>query len=622
MLDIFHRRAELLPKLAPLSTLSAQATNTGLVADVGRGPRRKRWLGRPTALYRQNVAGKIAIPYLALVFLVPFVATTATLNFLAGSLDEKFREELGAAARSANEAVVKLEAAQLAVVRQMAFTIGVDGALATADTDALETLLAPIAANAGVAYVDAFGADGTQLLALRSPHLGPDAEERVDPAAHEWTPVNQVLRGSFDHLGDRYSNVVVAPWGPGLVTAAPVKRDGEFVGVVAITLPIEEITLRLSQESGSKGITLYDQLGRVVASTISPLPAAQLEALNLPRERLGSIQGGDQLPLRRTAIGETPYVEGLTTLVVRQQPVLLMGVGTAVTIIEEQAAAIRSLMIGLFAAVVALVVGVGLVLARRIVGPARERERARAAIESYMSPKVYRLIQTEELTMGGTTRELTVVNTDIRGFSSLSETMDGEALIRLLNRYFERVVTPIAKYEGEVDKYLGDGILAKFGATEWYPDHAARAVLAMMEMIEACGRFSDELVAEGARPIRMGIGANTGRAVVGNLGSTARMEYTIISDAVNTAQRVQELCKVVGWDLLITASTYEQANAFISVGQPWSARLRGQARATVVYPVLWRKGYVPPERAQAYELLQARLKDRGVLEAAYLRGVS
>jgi adenylate cyclase len=216
--------------------------------------------------------------------------------------------------------------------------------------------------------------------------------------------------------------------------------------------------------------------------------------------------------------------------------------------------------------------------------------------------------------MGGESREITVLKTDIRDFTSIAEQMDPQRLVAFLNRYFERMVMAVAKYDGEVDKYMGDAILAKFGATEWYPDHARRAVLAMIEMIEACEEFSREAEAEGLPPIRMGIGANTGSAVVGNIGSPDRMEYTIISDAVNTAQRIEELCKEFSWDLLISRDMYEQARDAVEVGTPWAIQLRGHAATTTVYPVLGRAGQVPAHRLQAYGSLH--------LPAWYLRRVA
>src|SRR5439155_5918865 len=98
--------------------------------------------------------------------------------------------------------------------------------------------------------------------------------------------------------------------------------------------------------------------------------------------------------------------------------------------------------------------------------------------------------------------------------------------------------------------------------------------------------FNQELVAQGRPPIRIGIGANTGEAVVGNIGSTARMEYTIIGDTVNATQRIEDLCKEFKWDLLIGDTTYELAKDVVEVGEPHRITLRGRQSETLVYPVL------------------------------------
>ena len=335
---------------------------------------------------------------------------------------------------------------------------------------------------------------------------------------------------------------------------------------------------------------------------------------------------------------------------------LVLGVGNLVSIIEDKGAETRQQMILIFSSVVVVILMFGLYLARTITRPVealveatnrirrneldfdlpvttedetglltvafnemtgglRERERSRVAITKYMSQKVYKLIQSGELGMGGVTREITVFDTDIRSFTSISETKTPDELISFLNRYFTKMVTCVYKYDGEVDKFVGDAILAKFGATEWYPDHALRAVSAMIEMIEACDELDEELRAEGDWVIRMGVGCNTGPAVIGNLGSPERMEYTIISDVVNTAARAQELTKEYGWDLLISDATYSEVKDAIEVGEPWTLQLRGQTRDTYLYPVLGRKGEVSAKRRALYEDL--KLNGRSIFADFY-----
>ncbi|HZT08319.1 MAG TPA: adenylate/guanylate cyclase domain-containing protein [Chloroflexota bacterium] len=629
--------------------IEAESTPASPAASAPPFGRGANVLVAARSLFTRRIAGKIILPYLVLLVLVALLATRITIDMLDSSLEEKYREELAAAGRSANEAMVLLEDRNLTSLRHMAFTEGVDRALADNDTAALQRLIAPIAANDRIAYVDVFGADGAQLLSLRATSLGPDASARVDPSAGQSAPIQYVLRGASDQLGDKYAGIVATPWGRMFVSAAPVRLDDDLVGAIAVSVPIDEVASRLSQEAGSRGITIYDVDGSPMVSTIRASASTLAEALTLPSDQRAAALRGNDVVVRRSRVGDVLYVEALGALAIRREPNFVVGTGNVINIIEERGAQARVAMIVLFAGVLVLVLAIGIALARRITQPVyalveatdrvrrndldfevpvrtedehgilteafnemrgglRERERSRAAIERYMSPKVYRLIQAGELSMGGVSREITVFKSDIRDFTPLSEKMEPEALVDFLNRYFEAMVAAITKYDGEVDKYMGDSILAKFGATEWYPDHARKAVLAMVEMVETCEAFNQALVREGAPPIRMGIGGNTGTAVVGNIGSTDRMEYTIISDAVNTAQRIEELCKEVGWDLLISEETYKQASDVVEVGRPWSIRLRGRTRDTLVYPILGRMNAVPPARRRAYDGL---LKEQG-----------
>jgi len=584
-----------------------------------------------------------------LIFCLALLATYTTINLIADTLEEKFREDLAAGARSANESMVKLESAQLVTLRQMAYTAGVAEAVSTRDTTDLLNRLGPIAGNANASYVDVVSANGAHLVSLRSPELGSDASGRIDPAVATWPPISQVLQRQTDAVGNSHAGIVATPWGTLLVSAMPLVSERRLLGAIAIGTPVEEVAKRLSQEAGTKGVTLYRRDGTVLASTLVA-PTEELErALPLQESLVTSALGRNQLLIRRSSIADRPYVESIGPLLIRREASVAIGVGSLVTIIQERTGQTRTIMLALFSAVIVVVIAFALLLARRIASPIwelvggidriqrndlnfqlpvrtvdetgtvthafndmtrglRERELARSAIERYMSPKVYRLIQDGDLKMGGQGREISVFKTDIRGFSSLSETMDAESLVAYLNRYFERMVSVVTKYDGEVDKYMGDSILAKFGATEWYPDHARRAALAMIEMIEACDQLNSELSAEGKPQVAMGIGGNTGYAVVGNVGSPERMEYTIVSDAVNTAQRIEELCKEYGWDLLISEQMYEQARDVIAVGDPWTQQLRGQSKQTLIYPVLGRAGAVPSERATRYTPIAAALK--------------
>lgn len=583
--------------------------------------------------FTHRISGKIIGPYLLLVFLLATLATYVVMNLVTTSLEEKFRSQLADAGRAANEAVVRLEGEHLKVLRQMAFTEGVAEALAAGQAEELQRLLAPIQANARIDFVDVLDARGALLLALRPPERADEALRLIDLNAHQWPPVRQVLDRVEDALGDKFSAIIQTPWGPVLYTAGPVKLDNELVGVIAVGTPLEKVVARLSQEAVA-GVTLYGPDGAVVASTLPGATDALSVSPALYRELLES---ASEVRLRTIALGASRYQEMLGVLEVRRRPAALMGVSQSVSLIVDKGAETRNGLVLLFSAVVFLVLLTGLVLARRLTRPImllvdackalaagdlshevpvvssdetglltvtfnqtlqglRERDRAKDAFGRYMSPELYESIQRGELKLGGETREITILISDIRGFTTLSEGMEPEELVSLLNSYFESQVDAIQRYGGTVDKFMGDAILARFGAPVWYPDHARRAVLAMLAMRAALEEFNRQLEAQGRTPLRIGIGANTGPAVVGNIGSSSRMEYTIIGDTVNAAQRIEELTKELKWDLLISDNTYEQVKDLVHVAPPHRITLRGRQQETLVYPVI---GLKPQSVAEA-----------------------
>jgi len=152
----------------------------------------------------------------------------------------------------------------------------------------------------------------------------------------------------------------------------------------------------------------------------------------------------------------------------------------------------------------------------------------------------------------GRRREVCLLFSDIRGFTTRSEKLPPEAVVALLNRYFEEMVAAIHSHGGTVDKFIGDGLMAFFGAPQALADPAAAVFAAGREMLDRLDRLNHALVAEGDEPLAIGIGLHLGPAVIGNVGPAERHEYTAIGDAVNTCSRVEGLTKTLGCPLLVT----------------------------------------------------------------------
>jgi adenylate cyclase len=188
--------------------------------------------------------------------------------------------------------------------------------------------------------------------------------------------------------------------------------------------------------------------------------------------------------------------------------------------------------------------------------------------------------------LGADNRELTVLFCDLRDFTRAAERLQPQQLREVVNLYFSRMSAVIARHGGTLDKYIGDAIMAFWGAPIESPDHAAQAVRAALDMLTALGPLNAELRRRGLPEIEMGIGLNTGLVCVGELGSDTRRSYTVIGDAVNLAARIEGLTRRLGVDLLVGEATYEAAKD-ATPDLPWRsverAQVRGRAEPVTVY---------------------------------------
>ncbi len=189
----------------------------------------------------------------------------------------------------------------------------------------------------------------------------------------------------------------------------------------------------------------------------------------------------------------------------------------------------------------------------------RERDTVKRAFSGYISRQVLdALVAKGDLSaLKGERRRITVLFSDIRGFTAIAEVMRPEAVVALLGEYFERMVDVVVRNQGTIDKFLGDGMMVIFGAPLDDPFQEEHAVNAAIEMQKELAVLNKRWEAEGRAPVRMGIGINSGAAVVGNIGSDQRMEYTAIGDTVNLASRLESASKDMGVDIVVSEHTYD-----------------------------------------------------------------
>lgn len=216
-----------------------------------------------------------------------------------------------------------------------------------------------------------------------------------------------------------------------------------------------------------------------------------------------------------------------------------------------------------------------------------ERKRVTDVFSKYMEPRlVDKLLKggEEALGLGGVKRELTVLFVDIRGFTTMSENLEPEQVVNILNEYLNLCAESIFRYEGTLDKYIGDAAMALFGAPLEMEDHAFRAVQTAYAMQKGSEVLSKKLLEKYGRTVSFGVGVNTGDAIVGNIGASHRLDYTAIGDTVNTAARLESNAKP--GQILISSSTYERVKDRVEVRPLGELSVKGKMQTIEVYELI------------------------------------
>jgi adenylate cyclase len=602
---------------------------------------------------------KITVPYLVIAVLLAGLATWLVSQTFAKALQERFRGQLAENAVVANESLFQIELDQLAGVRAIARTAGVAEALLARDWGGLDQIIRPLAVNSRLSLVHIINNRGLPVYGIRAVPEGFAENENAEFAG--WAPVQLVLRGQSDDLGDKFVGVVEAPWGAVLYTAGPVKQGDTVIGVVLVGTPLAE-AVEAARGSEQTQFTFFRPNGGVAFTTFGgDQTAAALDEALIQSVRAG---GATEMQTRLLTTGPQDYNEALGNLVLRGQVSgWMVGVALPRTAFTDQLSPTE--IAGWFTLGVLAIIGLGVLVAQLVAAPVadlvqassriaegdlsvevperakdelgvlaqrfnwmvhelRKRETMREVFGQVVSAEVREALLGGKVGLGGELKVVTVLFTDIRDFTALAEKYDPHEVVQLLNNYFEVISEAVTKSGGLINKFGGDSTMAIFGAPITLPpgESAHRALKAAFAIRTRLAEFNARQIELNHSLIRIGIGINTGEVVTGNIGSRNRFEYTIIGDTVNVAARVQSLTdRFTDSNILLTEDTLHALGkeAKLLVIDHGDVTLKGKSKPVRVY------GVIGMRLTEAEPLFQVGgIPRRDVLESLYLycRGFS
>jgi adenylate cyclase len=244
----------------------------------------------------------------------------------------------------------------------------------------------------------------------------------------------------------------------------------------------------------------------------------------------------------------------------------------------------------------------------------RTEEKSRKWITSvfgkYVSPIVidHLLQNPDKIKLGGEKRDITIFFSDIRGFTPISEKMNPEDLVHLLNEYLSEMTSIIIKDQGLVDKYMGDAIMAFWGAPLDLSNHAEIACSSSLEMIEKLHDLQKKWKQQGIPIFEIGIGLNSGEAIVGNMGSSTRFDYTAIGDNVNLASRMEGLNKTYGTNIILTEKTFRLVKNKFETRKLDAVKVKGKKKSIFIYELVCRKNELNKKQKDFIRLYEEGLE--------------
>jgi len=372
----------------------------------------------------------------------------------------------------------------------------------------------------------------------------------------------------------------------GLVDPAVFRDKIVLIGATSMTLH-DLFPTPISASSPMPGV-------EIVANAIDTLMTGAYLRLTPPWVNLLIIIG---MALAAWRISKSPR-PSLTILLVVGLMLLYLGIAYGVFVLAGLYLPVTGPELMLF-------LGVILPSIEQAVSQELERRRIRSLFTRFISPEmVDQLLATQDINSLNKRADITILFSDIRGFTSLSEKLTPEEVVALLNPYLEAMTNIVHKHGGTIDKYEGDAVVAFFGEPVPYADHAIRAVAAALEMHLSLEGLRQKWAGEERMPgkFEIGIGLNSGEVFVGLLGSEQRINYTVIGDNANLASRLQDQTKIIGWPILVSERTALLVQNEFEVEFAALQAIRGKSEPVKIYRVMGRKGAPENERVRALEV--------------------
>jgi class 3 adenylate cyclase/CheY-like chemotaxis protein len=551
-------------------------------------------MSAPAAKVRLPVRAKITIPYVLLALLFALAGAYLVSQIILQTGEDRFNSQLVKSGKQAADWMVSEENRLLETLRLAAGTRPISAAVQSGDSSGLRTMILPLAVNARQEAVEILDVHGASLLSLRhnpGGALDDYTSSQGETAFANWGFVKPVLQGVVEAGQDKYSGFIAAPWGDYFYVSGPLHAaDGSLVGAVLVGEPLSALAERMSQEILAE-VSFYDLNGQPLASTLFALPESAVP-VSPPQAKL-VLSGQNQSSLRRDLnVSNTSYSEITAPWEARNgQDIGLLGAALAQTFLGRASQITQVQIYLLVVSALLLAILIGLVIANQITRPLLRVVAASSQVASgnldvkvephgndevavlarsfntmvaglqegsiyrdllgrTVSPEVREQLRqtfnSGTLRLEGQEAVATVLITDIRGFTTLSEQTDPATVFRWLNEYFGALVPIITAKGGVVNKFDGDAMLAFFGILPrmLYPHESALgACTAAAEMLKVINELNARRQERGDPPLATGIGINTGVVTAGGLGSSDRLHYTIIGDTVNTAQRLEGLTR-------------------------------------------------------------------------------